>query len=152
MNINAQAPVQQAKQILIAASPEKIWSVLTNVNNWVKWNKKITQARMEGPAIKGARFRWTVNGAKINSEFHTVEPFRTLGWSGTTFGGSAIHNWVLEPREDQTLVKVEESMEGWLIALFKTKMNRDLERDMEFWLEKLKLESEKTEAGGLAMQ
>lgn len=143
MNINSNAPVQQAKQILIAAPAEKIWSVLTGINEWPNWNEKITKARIEGSVAEGARFRWTVNGAVIRSEFHTVTPNFKLGWSGTTFGATAIHNWTLEPQADgQTVVNVEESMEGWLVALFKNKMNRDLERDMQFWLEKLKLQSE----------
>ncbi len=143
MNINLQAPVHQAKNILIAASPEKVWSVLTDINRWPEWNKKITKARFEGPVSVGARFRWTVNGAVIRSELHSAEPFRLLGWRGTTFGATAIHNWTLARQSDgSTLVSVEESMEGWLVALFKKKMNRDLERDILFWLEKLKAESE----------
>jgi hypothetical protein len=34
-------------------------------------------------------------------------------------------------------------MEGWLISLMKKKMNIILEQDMMFWLEQLKIESEK---------
>lgn len=74
---------------------------------------------------------------------HTVDLHIAFGWSGTTFGGSAIHNWYLTAENGGTLVKVEESMQGWLIGLFKNKMNRDLAKDMLFWLEQLKVESEK---------
>jgi hypothetical protein len=41
------------------------------------------------------------------------------------------------------MVSVEKSMEGWLVGLFKSKMNRDLANDMQYWLEVLKVESEK---------
>ena len=143
MKINEKAPVKQAKQIQIQADPEKVWAVLTDIDNWVNWNEKITQARTEGKPIKGGRFNWKVNGAKINSTLHTVEPYKVFGWSGTTFGGSAIHNWYLSANREGTLVKVEESMEGWLVGIFKSKMNKDLEKDMQFWLEMLKKESEK---------
>ncbi len=143
MQINQNAPVRQSNQILIQASPEKVWSVLTGINNWVNWNEKITRAQLEGAPVAGAKFSWKVNGANIRSTLHTVNPNNTFGWSGTTFGGSAIHNWYLESKNGATLVKVEESMEGWLVGLFKNKMNKDLQRDMLYWLEALKQESEK---------
>jgi uncharacterized protein YndB with AHSA1/START domain len=143
MVINQNAPVKQANQILIQASPEKVWAVLTDINRWTSWNNKITKSQMNNALKAGERFDWTVNGAKIKSTLHTVVPHKILGWSGTTFGGSAIHNWYLEPSDNGTLVKVEESMQGWLVALFKRKMNKDLAKDMLFWLEMLKQESEK---------
>ncbi|MDO8366957.1 MAG: hypothetical protein Q7T20_09185, partial [Saprospiraceae bacterium] len=59
----------------------------------------------------------------IRLVLHTADTNRAFGWSGQTFGGSAIHNWYFEYKNGSTLVKVEESMEGWLIALFKKKMN-----------------------------
>lgn len=143
MTINQNAPVKQANQILIQASPEKVWAVLTDINRWTNWNNKITKSQMKNALNAGERFDWTVNGAKIKSTLHTVLPNKTLGWSGTTFGGSAIHNWYFEPSGNGTRVKVEESMQGWLVALFKKKMNKDLAQDMLFWLEMLKKESEK---------
>jgi uncharacterized protein YndB with AHSA1/START domain len=142
MQINQNAPVQQANQIEIQASPEKVWAVLTHINEWVAWNPKITQAKLNEKAQIGATFRWKVNGANINSVLHTVRPFEAFGWSGTTFGGSAIHNWYLTPHQSGTLVRVEESMEGWLVGIFRNKMNNDLARDMAFWLEMLKKRSE----------
>jgi uncharacterized protein YndB with AHSA1/START domain len=143
MQINQKAPVKQANQILINASPEQVWAVLTDINNWVSWNEKIIRADLVENLTLGAKFSWKVNGANIQSTLHTVKPNTTFGWSGSTFGGSAIHNWYLEPHDGGTLVKVEESMEGWLVSLFKTKMNKALEQDMQYWLEALKRESEK---------
>lgn len=142
MKVNPQAPVFQEAKIQIQVSPEKVWSVLTQINNWPNWNSKITRSEIsEKPAV-GVKFRWTVNGAKIKSVLHTVETNKTFGWSGVTFGGSAIHNWYLESKNGGTQVSVEESMEGWLVALFKSKMNHDLKKDMVFWLEQLKHECE----------
>lgn len=67
-----------------------------------------------------------------------------LGWGGKTFGARAIHNWYLEPTKEGTKVKVEESMEGWVINLIKRKMNLKLADDMTYWLKQLKAESEKS--------
>lgn len=143
MKINQNAPVQQQNEIFIQANVEKVWSVLTNINNWTKWNASITKAELKEKPSVGANFTWTVNGAKIKSVLHTVDTNRAFGWSGVTFGGSAIHNWYLEQQENGVLVKVEESMQGWLVGLFKNKMNKDLAKDMQLWLEQLKKESEK---------
>jgi uncharacterized protein YndB with AHSA1/START domain len=143
MKINENAPVKQAKEISINARPEQVWAVLTDVNRWTEWNKKITKASMQNVAKTGTPFSWTVNGAKIKSVLHTVSKNHAFGWSGTTFGGSAIHNWYLQSNGNETVVKVEESMEGWLVWLFKSKMNSDLGNDMQYWLDMLKSESEK---------
>lgn len=142
MQVNQNAPVVQSKELFIQANPEKVWAVLSNINQWTAWNHKISKATLEGALQVGAKFHWTINGAAIRSTVHTLEPYRVLGWSGVTFGATAIHNWYLEPRDGGTLVKVEESMEGWLIRLFSKKMNRDLAADMVYWLEVLKRESE----------
>lgn len=143
MKINENAPVKQKNQIVINAAPEKVWTVLTDINQWVSWNKKITKAQAPETQKVGVHFDWKVNGVSIKSTLHTVDPHKAFGWSGTTFGGSAIHNWYLTPQGTGTLVKVEESMEGWLMSLFKNKMNKDLAKDMQFWLDMLKRESEK---------
>lgn len=143
MQVNQNAPVFQAAEILIHASPAQVWSVLTNINHWPAWNPNIKAAKLDGEAMVGASFHWKVKGASIRSILHTVNGQVAFGWSGTTFGGSAIHNWYLETHNGHTLVRVEESMEGWLVGLFKNKMNRDLATDMFFWLEKLKEASEK---------
>lgn len=142
MNIDTQAPVFQTAQIRIAAAPEKVWAVLADLANWPRWNDRITRMRIDATPAPGVPFRWTVNGAAIRSVLHTVTPCRAIGWSGVTFGGSAIHNWQLEPQNGHTVVSVQESMQGWLIRLFKNKMNRDLARDMAQWLEKLRQQCE----------
>lgn len=73
---------------------------------------------------------------------HTVEAYKFLGWTGTSFGMYAVHNWTLTEKEDNTLVEVEESMEGWLARIFKKMMNKNLEKGMQTWLELLKRKCE----------
>ncbi len=101
-------------------------------------------ATLEGALKVGAEFHWKINGAAIRSTVHTLEQYRVLGWSGVTFGTTAIHKWYLEPHGGGTLVKVEESMEGWLVRIFSKKMNRDLAADMTYWLEVLKKQRAKS--------
>ena len=143
MTINQEAPVVQTKSILIEATPEKVWQILTNIQNWDKWNERIKKSKLQGNLEVGSSFTWKTNGSKIKSKIHSFIPYKTLGWQGKTFGASAIHNWYLEPTENGTKVRVEESMEGWVVRLMKKKLNNKLADDMVYWLNQLKKESEK---------
>ncbi len=143
MTINQAAAVVQTKEIIIHATPEKVWQVLTNIQRWDEWNDRIKNPKLQVKLDVGSSFTWKTNGSKIKSEIHTFVPGKVLGWQGKAFGVSAIHNWYLEPTENGTKVRVEESMEGWIINLMKKKMNEKLADDMVYWLEQLKEESEK---------
>lgn len=143
MTINQDAPVIQKKEIIIDVPPKKVWEVLTKIENWDKWNHRIKHPKTGGKLEDGGTFIWTTNGSKIQSEIHTFIPFETFGWKGKTIGAKAIHNWYLESTENGTRVTVEESMEGWIIALMKKKMNKILSEDMIYWLDQLKKECEK---------
>ena len=143
MTINQEAPVIQTKEITINTTPEKVWGIITNIENWDKWNARIKQPLLKGALGVGTIFTWKTNGSKIKSKVHTLSSNETLGWTGKAFGASAIHNWYLEPTENGTKVRVEESMHGWIISLMKKKMNKKLADDIKYWLEQLKIESEK---------
>lgn len=143
MTINQEAPVVQTNEIIINAAPDKVWEVLTNIDKWSEWNDRIKSPKLKGELINGSLFTWKTNGSKIKSKIHSLSTNTALGWSGKTFGASAIHNWYLESIENGTKVSVEESMEGWLVNLIKKKMNKKLAEDMKYWLEQLKEESEK---------
>lgn len=136
--INEHAPVICSKSILIQASPEKVWSVLTNIDEWAKWQPEISQPKLNGPLIPNSTFKWKTGGAKIHSKLHTVGPFKKFGWTGKTFGILAIHNWYLTEENGQTRVLVEESMEGLIARLLKKSFNRNMERGMQNWLSYLK--------------
>lgn len=141
-SINHQAPVQCTKTILIKAQPEKVWSILTDINHWADWQTDISQPKLNGALQPNATFVWKTGGAKINSTLHTVAPFSKFGWTGRTFGLHAIHNWSITEVGGNTQVAVEESMEGFLAGLLKKNFNKNLEKGMVHWLELLKKASE----------
>jgi uncharacterized protein YndB with AHSA1/START domain len=137
-SINHHAPVQCDKNTQINAPIEKVWAVLTNINTWAKWQAEIQNSKLQGELKVGATFHWKTGGVPIQSSLHTVEPFEHFGWTGKTFGMFAIHNWVLQNNNGQTVVRVEESMEGLLAQVFKKTFNKNLEKGMLYWLEALK--------------
>ncbi len=143
VTINQEAPVVQKNEIVINATPEKVWQILTNVESWDKWNERIVNPKLPDDLKVGSSFTWKTNGSKIKSRIHTLTQYKCFGWQGKAFGASAIHNWYIELTEKGTKVKVEESMDGGIIHLMKKKMNRKLADDMGYWLKRLKEESEK---------
>lgn len=150
MNVptNPNAPVTCSKSILINARPEQVWAVLADINGWATWqidisNRATDRPKLNGPLQPGTTFDWKTGGAGIHSTLHTVEPNRSLGWTGKTFGMYAIHNWTLTEVAGGTQVSVDESMDGLLASLFKASFNRNLASGMQHWLELLKSESEK---------
>lgn len=142
-SINNSAPVKCSKTIIINASSNKVWGIITDINNWANWQHNISQSKLNGALKPQTTFNWKTGGAKIHSTLHTVKPYELFGWTGKTFGMFAIHNWQLTETNGQTSVSVDESMEGFLAKLFQKSFNRNLEKGMQNWLNLLKLESEK---------
>ena len=136
--INHNAPVLCEKSIVIQATPETIWKVLTDINHWPDWMKNVSKAKLNGPLQPATTFDWKAGGAKIHSTLHTVEPYALIGWTGNTMGIHAVHNWVFEAAEGGTKVEVSESMEGLLARLFKGTFNKMLAKDMVLSLDWLK--------------
>ncbi len=132
------APVKCSKSILINASSEKVWQIMTHINNWANWQTDISKPKLNGDLAPNTTFEWKTGGAKIHSTLHTVEPGKNFGWTGKTFGMFAIHNWTVIKTQGQTKVMVEESMEGFFAELFKKPFNKNLEKGMQNWLNLLK--------------
>jgi carbon monoxide dehydrogenase subunit G len=146
--INSKAPVVFRQSITINAEREKVWSILTDINGWSKWQAEIKTASLEGEPIPGNTFTWHSGGTLIRSKIHTNHPSSNFGWTGGMPGLRAVHNWILENNDGQTVVKVEESMEGLLAKFLRSKLNRTLEESLESWLSLLKKQSEKTSNQG----
>lgn len=140
--IDASAPVHASSQILISAPIDKVWKILTAIDDWPKWQPSISSAKMAGPLQPGTEFVWTTGHAKIESRLALVAPDADLAWTGTSLGTKAIHVWHLKATEEgKTLVSTEESMSGFMLKVFYS--SKDLEMSQKDWLEALKRASEK---------
>ena len=140
--IEDRAPVKASVGITIHASPQKVWRLLTDVNDWPKWHSAIGEAQLSVPLAAGRRFSWKAGGIEIHSTIGLVEPFRILAWSGKALGAKAVHVWKLQPLPGgQTAVHVDESMDGLLMRIFYS--SKQLTEDDQGWLEDLKAAAEK---------
>ncbi|WP_067549402.1 SRPBCC family protein [Algoriphagus sanaruensis] len=140
---NPKAPVFAQGEIVIASSPEKVWDALTQINEWPSWQSDVTEAKIQGPVVPGAIFTWRAGGISFQSEIHTAKTPNFLGWTGKTIGAYAVHNWTLSEFDGQTLVQVEESLEGFLPSLLKGFFQKNLEAGIQKNLEDLRQEIEK---------
>lgn len=140
--INDKAPVKAKFKIGINAPVETVWRVLTSVNDWPGWQKAVTKVRLNSNLEEGAHFDWSAGGLKFKSVIHTIKTPSSFGWTGKTLGTSAIHNWTLLKQRKQTVVTVEESLQGLLPSLLRNYFQKTLENGMKKSLEELKLAAE----------
>jgi uncharacterized membrane protein len=141
--IHLDAPVITRKSIVINVPAEKVWKVFSDVDNWNSWQKEIVTPKINGAFKPGTSFNWKSNGLTITSTLQTVETNKMVGWSGPAFGAFAIHTWYFSEHNGQTTIRVEESMEGWLVKLLKSKFQYSLDTSIDHWLNALKVEAEK---------
>ena len=135
------APVKASLEITIHAPVEKVWLLLTDVTNWPKWQPDISATKIAGPLQAGTTFSWTTGGTRIESRIALVQPYEQFAWTGKAHWAKAIHVWKLQRlSEDQTVVKTEESMHGFLLTVFYS--SKKLEQSDQHWLDRLKSAAE----------
>jgi len=129
---------------VINAPIEKVWTIFTDVNNWDTWQKEIVDPKINSVFKAGTTFNWKSNGLTITSTIQTVEVNKMVGWSGPAFGAFAIHTWYFSEQNGKTVIRVEESMEGWLVKILRGRFQSTLDTSIVNWLNYLKIESEKS--------
>ena len=142
IDINPRAPIISKQKIKIHVPAVKVWSVLTEINNWPSWQSSVKKAHLKTSLKEGAEFIWKAGRITLKSKIHTCEPFNKFGWTGKTIGAFAIHNWHFESVSDGTIVIAEESLQGFLPFIFRKKFRKTLEKGMLRNLKELKEASE----------
>lgn len=112
-------------------------------NTWKNWHPNISYALLKGYLETGSYFEWKSDGYKLKSTIMEVNENNILGWKGSGFGASAIHIWEFTTLDNEnTLVRTKESMDGWLVKLFKGMMDKKLNNSLDAWLAALKSKAE----------
>jgi Polyketide cyclase / dehydrase and lipid transport len=73
------------KSRFTTASPERVWSVWSDPNNWTRWNTGIKHFEMHGPLVDGAAGKMqTAEGSTHDVTFEHVQPLKgfTLSVNG----------------------------------------------------------------------
>jgi hypothetical protein len=143
MEIPRNAPAVASKEAFVHASPEDVWTVLSDLEKWPQWNESVKTMEVRGPVAPGTEFRWVAGRTKITSRLEEVDPPHRIVWSGTTMGIRAVHIWELTADDTSTKVSTQESFQGLIVRLFARRMGRSLERALAQSVEALKREVER---------
>ena len=138
MNIDYNAPLFAEKDILISAPLEKVWSEITQIDQWSQWQPDVTSSKFDGTLATGTIFYWKAKGLDITSTIQIFEPMQRIGWTGKSLGMQAIHIWIFEKRKDGTYVKTKESLSGWFPRVLKLFDPKFLEKSLQNSLQVLK--------------
>jgi uncharacterized protein YndB with AHSA1/START domain len=142
MDIDRTAPAIGSGEIQIAAPPETVWSILSDIDGWPRWHSDISSATLEGPMAVGSTFRWKSGMASLTSTLQVVDPPKEIGWTGTSMGIHAVHAFHLEPRDGGTFITSEESWNGFLAGLVKGYSRKNITKAISAILTSLKNEAE----------
>jgi uncharacterized protein YndB with AHSA1/START domain len=143
MEINTDAPAVARGEIEIAASPEMVWRVLTDIASWPNWNPDVKSASLEGAVATGTKFRWKAGPGTITSTIQSVDAPHRIDWTGTTFGITAIHVHHLELQDGRTIVRSAESWDGLPVRLLRRSMAKSLQKAIDSGLRHLQIEVER---------
>jgi len=143
MEVNSSAVLITSKEIEIHAPVTAVWKIHADINAWKNWHPDISSAILKGNLATGSTFEWKSDGYKLKSTIIKAEENNILAWKGAGFGASAIHVWEFSALANgNTLVRTKESMDGWLVKLFKNMMDKKLNSSLDTWLSALKTQAE----------
>ena len=98
MDINQNAPVIAHEQLHIAADVQTVWDVLSDIEQWPRWNKAVRSVSVHGPVASGTSFDWKAGPGTIKSSIAEVDAPNRIVWTGVTFGTRAVDAFSFEAR------------------------------------------------------
>ena len=143
MDINRSAPVIAKTQMHIAADQQTVWDALTDFESWPAWKEEVRSLSLRGPVEPGSTFEWKAGPGTIRSRLEEVDGPRRIAWTGSTFGIRAIDAFRLETLDGGTLVTEEESWDGVLARLLRSRMRRTLQSGIDDGMRALRAEAER---------
>jgi len=142
MQIDQNAPAKASDSIAINAPIERVWGLITRVEQWPAWNGLVSGVKIRGSFMPNASFVWKSGGLTITSTIRVVEPNSLIVWTGKTFGTQAIHIWRFKQDGTAVTVETEESFDGWLPRFLPKMMQKTLADALAKWLHALKHQAE----------
>ena len=127
--------------IEINATPEKIWKVITEPNEWPKWHPQVSRARSNDRVRGGSSFIWE-HGKKHHSDvIQDEKPFRII-WFSRALTHLSLTRWTIEPTgKNSSKVSLGESRDGFFLYL--SLSPEEHQKELQDWLTYLKKEVEK---------
>jgi hypothetical protein len=137
-------------EIQINASPEKVWSVLTDFKNYPLWNPFITS--IKGEVIERNKIRVRIvplgkKGMTIKPEVKAIVPNKRFSWQGrllVTGVFDGVHSFdLIENLNGSTSFVHSEKFNGLLVPFMKKFIDEQVKMGFESMNQKLKETVEK---------
>ncbi|HTJ49853.1 MAG TPA: SRPBCC domain-containing protein [Cyclobacteriaceae bacterium] len=136
-------------EVNIQAKPEIVWALLTDANNFARWNSTVTG--IDGVIREGERIRIHVPGTKrtFTPRVTDVVQNERMIWSdGVPMIFKGTRSFVLKPNDNgSTLFIMKEHFHGLVFALVKG-MLPDFKGIFEAYANDLRLEAERLDTDG----
>lgn len=134
-------------KILINASPEKVWSILTDFTDYPNWNPFITCITHKEEVRVGNKINVKVDGMSFKPKVLTYTANQEFCWLGHLFFPGLFdgrHRFQLIDNGDGTTTFIQsEIFKGILVPLFNKKLDTDTKAGFEAMNKKLKEVAEK---------
>ena len=118
--VDGGAPVLAQSCVVVQASPQTIWAVLTDFERWPAWNPEVTRMTLRGHLLP-AVFEWTAGRSHIGRASPSIS--RLISWTGRTMvSRRRLSAGVLD--SGATLVCTAESFDSRLARLFRRHSRR----------------------------
>ncbi len=126
--------------IKISATPEMIWKVLTDFENYPDWNEFLSS--VEGNFNPGNHVKITAGGMKFKPKILVYDKNKEIRWIGKflvcgLFDGEHLFR-IIDHRDGRCTFQQEEFFSGLLVKLFAKKLDKDTKNGFIQMNEKLK--------------
>lgn len=136
-------------EIDINASPETVWSVLIQADEWEEYYEGASdltlQDNSDGRLSENSVFTWKTMGLDFTSTIKEFEAPYRLSWESDKKSIRGYHAWHIIPIENGCKLITSEAQHGFMTFLQKVFVPNKLERLHDEWLAQIKLKSENIE-------
>jgi hypothetical protein len=129
--------------IIINKDQKSIWQILTDINNWGRWNPSIDHAVMYGRLKEGTSFKCNSGKWEFDCEISKLELERYILFKGKTIGLTLVIAWQLEQASSGIKAIVSLKASGWMAGVFRKRLTEYSEYILHRWLESLKTQAER---------
>ena len=136
-------------EIDIEASPESVWSVLIQADEWETYYEGASNLKLrdntDGRLTENAVFSWKTMGLDFTSTIQEFEAPYRLSWESDKKSIRGYHAWLIIPTEKGCQLITSEAQHGFMTLLQKVFVPNKLERLHDEWLAQIKYKSENIE-------
>lgn len=133
-------------EIDIQASPETVWAILIQADEWVNYYKGASDLKLlnqsSGQLSENTVFTWKTMGLYFTSYVKEFEAPYRLSWESNKKSVRGYHAWLIIPTEKGCRLITSEAQHGFMTFPQKVFVPKKLEGLHDEWLTQIKIKSE----------